>query len=569
MKARIKSIAPFCAFFIIIVVQIIRSIYGLNLSDEMQYYGEILDLVKTSKLFTTDLFIQQFVYTLVYPLTKVYYTLFGEYGFIFVHRILLGALITVTMFWCYILLNKVYKNEIASSITVVLLSFAPAYHNVYAISYNTISQLFLIPLVIYWCGSLRLMKAEKARISFGMIFAIFIVGIAHPVLGIMAGLLFFQQDVLTVQKKSEKYKNLGIYSLFAIFSLLYVAYWFGSVSNASKCIEFSKAFGEGRAVFSTIESSIRFISIVSFFGVLVIAAFFKSNRKLNHRGYQLVFEIVTLLTTSVFTYIFITAGYGAWQTYIIYISMVLAVYTIFAVSNISEVTLIRRIIIFLTICGSLMAISSGNGLAQFAGASFVMIPLFLYVLLSDLERCGGFNITKWMIVFLVFLSYIGHFVCHPYFDDRILELKYSVENTPAFKYIKTSKRVKVMCESFSSSYKETLKNKKVMVVGEDPWIYFVTGCTPESCMLFFHYYCDDKGHLLRAKAMMSKDPDIIVYSRSAPESIDNSIKKLLLRGYREMPMSADFKEALHNNAELHNLKSLRVYSKLNKYPSTL
>ena len=49
---------------------VLRIFIGIDLTDEMQYYLQILGMVETNSLFSNDLYIQQLVYLLFYPFFK-------------------------------------------------------------------------------------------------------------------------------------------------------------------------------------------------------------------------------------------------------------------------------------------------------------------------------------------------------------------------------------------------------------------------------------------------------------------------------------------------------------------
>ena len=71
---------------ILLLILFIRVTRGLDLTDEMQYYGEIKGLIESGKLFSNDLFIQQTVYILFYPLFYLFHLAFGLEGFVFFGR---------------------------------------------------------------------------------------------------------------------------------------------------------------------------------------------------------------------------------------------------------------------------------------------------------------------------------------------------------------------------------------------------------------------------------------------------------------------------------------------------
>ena len=81
---------PRAILAITIIIQSIRVFFGIDFNDEMQYYGELVSLLNSGRLFSSDLFLQQNVYLLLVPIFKPYVLLWGTEKLILANRIVLA-----------------------------------------------------------------------------------------------------------------------------------------------------------------------------------------------------------------------------------------------------------------------------------------------------------------------------------------------------------------------------------------------------------------------------------------------------------------------------------------------
>ena len=143
---RVSNFFLFLAPLITLFYLILRIFFGLDFTDEMQYYGEIQGLISSNSLFINDYFIQQTGYVLIHPFLKIIFSFEPQFAkLIFYNRLLFFFLIII---FCSSLIflasNYKLRYRIFSSclLAISITEFLP-----FAFSYNTISYL-LITLIL-------------------------------------------------------------------------------------------------------------------------------------------------------------------------------------------------------------------------------------------------------------------------------------------------------------------------------------------------------------------------------------------------------------------------------------
>jgi hypothetical protein len=150
-----------------------RIVAGIDLTDEMQYYGQIKGLIETGQLFSNDLFIQQTVYLLSYPLFQLHHYFFAYSGFVFFGRLLLATIIFCLFVYSYKKLQRLNFSTITASLVALALTFSIPLYNIFALSYNTISQAIWVVFAIWFLE-------WKTQRSTSWVILWFLMGLAHP-----------------------------------------------------------------------------------------------------------------------------------------------------------------------------------------------------------------------------------------------------------------------------------------------------------------------------------------------------------------------------------------------------
>ncbi|MGH9748636.1 MAG: hypothetical protein ACRD6R_01760, partial [Candidatus Polarisedimenticolia bacterium] len=222
------------------LIQAARVLSGVDFSDEMQYYGEILGLLETGRLFAADLFLQQAVYLLFHPFFKVHSALFGTVGLVLFGRILFAALIL----WMYGMVRRALVRAgvapATASCCALAATFAVPYHNIYAISYNTVAQVLAAVCFARFFVWRRHDGAPGA--CFWAVACVALV-LVYPTLGLGIGLIVAGRLALERDLRSL----LRLLASGAVLALVMacVVLRFGAPAELAAALEFSRSFGVG------------------------------------------------------------------------------------------------------------------------------------------------------------------------------------------------------------------------------------------------------------------------------------------------------------------------------------
>ena len=225
-----NNLTFFSTFTILLLILFLRVTRGLDLTDEMQYYGEIQGLLETGKLFSNDLFIQQLVYLLFYPFLKIYHLIFGMEGMVFFGRLILAVMSVGIFIYAY---QKLLSNSLpvfTSSLTALALTFAIPYHGIFSLSYNTVSQFTWIIFTLNF-----LQWERRNLILFGSVVIVTI--LAHPMSALMMGALLFVR--LTYEGSLKEIRAMFYFYLVAGLMLAFIAINIATPQEYVRALSFS------------------------------------------------------------------------------------------------------------------------------------------------------------------------------------------------------------------------------------------------------------------------------------------------------------------------------------------
>ncbi len=509
---------------ILLLILFIRVTRGLDLTDEMQYYGEIKGLIETGKLFSNDLFIQQSVYILFYPAFYLYHLIFGFEGLIFFGRLLMAALsIVVFLYACRNFLEFKFSFPVAS-LTALSLTFAIPYHGVFAPSYNTVSQVLWIIFTIKFFE-----WKQRSPISQSVIPVI--TAFAHPTSAVMMALLVFAR-LLTEREFLQMSKLALVFLGGAIIALLVVLY-FAPLQKYFDSLNFSSGYGVGSVFFSNRDQPIALIAIYAMFASCALVW-----ARLN----KFCLSILTVLILSVAIYLllggFVQWGYSPRVVY--FLSFLTALSYVWALSSapvgdtkarIKIHWLVTMILMFATTLG----VTSGNGIGQATGAFMVGLPLLLGIAVTRSFRntkLGESSYIKVACVFLVSVLFVAHWSRLPYREESWWTMNDSIESVSEFKFIKTSSERVNFIHFMQQELRQVTQGKRTLIISEYPMLYFALGTIPETCMLYMHSVTSDKSEKTLLECFEKKSPQVIVdifVDKGTP--LESSRIKKIMRKY--------------------------------------
>lgn len=530
--------------FALFVVLFVRVAYGLDLTDEMQYYGEIKGLLETGRLFSNDLFVQQTVYVVLYPAFYFYHLIFGFDGLLVFGRLLLAAIIVITFFYSYKKLIGFGFSVGLSSAVAFALTFAIPYHGIFAPSYNTVAQ-------VLWVIYLLKFYEWKTDIVFPFYIAAALAVLVHPTSG---AIMFF---LVLLRLFSElrigfafKY---AIKSGLAVATAILVAFCFASPMEYLAALEFSSGFGVGAAFFSSTRDPFAMVMICLSFGMCLLLW-----RRIKVGYFPLV---VSAIAVSIAIFATGKAG-GAYTHGVVYVLSLLGVLAyLWVLSNTPRGGIDLRgkidwFVVALLVYASTLAVTSGNGLPQATGAFMVGVPLLfgfaLHSCSSETEGVGHSRKVP-IVSLMIVVLFLVHWAKYPYREYNFWNANASISSVSEFKYIKTSESRARFIYSMQTALSPYVQGRHVLIVSEYPALYFVLGGYSETCMLYMHSLPPGKAEKVFRGCMEYKNPEVVidVFEANSYSGVDSHVKRVLgdyylSRGYTCRDDAVDFGMSLRH-----------------------
>jgi hypothetical protein len=512
----------FASLFLLIILSI-RTIGGLDLTDEMQYYGEIKGLIDKGRLFSNDLFLQQTVYILLYPAFYVYHHFFGFDGLVFFGRFLIATLSLGIFFYSHKKLLEFKFPPLIAIFTALSLTFAIPYNSSLSPSYNNISQVLWIIFTIMFFE-------WKSRRAFSWATLIILMAFAHQTSAITMLFLFLVRLIIN-RGFVEFAKVSAIFFVPLLLGILAILN-FGTINEFKDSIIFSSGFGVGKVFFSYKNEQIILIIICTLFISSIL--FYKHLQKIDFNllsNYLLGFFILLSLSgyiqqTSFYTVLLLSL-LGAFS----YAQSILKS-SKYQVINTSHIHWLAIMLLFYI---ATLGITSGNGIRQGTGALMVCCPLFLAKSLSSesASKRPEKLFKKNLSVLLLLIFYMLQWARYPYREDFFWKTTNFVKTVPEFKFISTSNdRLKFINQIKNELY-PYIYGKKTLIVSSYPGLYFITGADIETCMLFMHSASFSKSFDILQSCLNKKNPEIIldIYSDNDLNYYDPSFKTKMSHFY--------------------------------------
>ncbi len=473
-----KRLVDWFLFSLLGIILALRCFLGLDLSDEMQYYGQIHALVEHDHLFVTDLFIQQLVYVLFYPVFKLYQWAFGMEGLVLFGRALLAGLLFAQSIYIRRQLLDHGATVWQAGVAAVALTFCVPYHGIFALSYNTVSQMaWVVFMVWYW--------RWFARPGWQWAIVIGVAGVAHPVAGLSMACLLGGR--LSIERRWADVGFCLLWLIVVALALLLCVLQFASMNELMISLRFSRGFSVGNV---WLANPLEFRWCVYFLLVMIFACFlpvwllsriparvlilfcliggiiYVGNGNLSYGYSQVAFVLGALLTSFSLTFLVVTSG----ETAISRIRWGAAAVVVHFLS---------------------LVITSSNGLGQGIGAAWLAIPLIvgMWPSISNSTKvkflCFQRRANTWVGI-LVLTFFITHWTAYPYRDGYWYVANTEVAGVEAFRFIRTSREHAEFLEAFRERLLNQTSNQLLLIVSDYPALYFALGGHPATCMLYMH-----------------------------------------------------------------------------------
>ena len=537
------------ASLVLLLVLFIRVTRGLDLTDEMQYYGEIKGLIETGKLFSNDLFIQQSVYILLYPVFFVYHLVFNFEGLVFFGRLLMAGLSVVVFLYTYHKLMGLKFTSVVASLTALSLTYSIPYHGIFAPSYNTVSQALWIIFIIKFFE-----WKQSSAFSWGIIPVI--MAFAHPTSAMTMSLLVLLRFLVERDFRQAAKVLLALLS-FALIALP-IVFYFATPPEYLNSLIFSSGYGVGTAFFSSKSQPIALLVIYTIFGSCLF--FWRRLLWLNF-----AFLTIVLTVTAIVLYSMCIAV-GGYTTRTVYILCCLSSFAYIWVlsNNAGEDTKFHLqpnwLVLALLAYATTLGVTSGNGIGQATGAFMVGLPLLLgFAVNSAPKKKIQDDFLKIACIVLVSILFMVHWINYPYRDSVWWQARRIIQNVPEFKFINISQERADFINAMQKNLGPVVQRKRTLIVSEYPGLYFALGTHAETCMLYMHSLTSDKSEKILLGCLSKKKPEVVVNIFLNDDIIvENSrMKRVMYSHYFQRAVNCDEQLIKIDAVTKHNPDSLK------------
>ncbi len=534
---------------LLLLILYIRVTRGIDFSDEMQYYGQIRGLIDTGRLFSNDLFIQQTVYLLFYPVFWGYHSLFGYEAFIFFGRSLLAAICIFTSIFIYRKLRQWHCKASSAALVSLATIFAIPYHGDFSINYNTISQtLWIVFLIQFYDWN------PKRAIFWSSIIAL--TAFAHQTSALMMAALV----VLRLWKEANHQCALRIFIFSCVTGVLgiLVLISFATLNQYMSAILFSSGYGVGDVFFSKKIDQITLLFMYTMFVIAYIkfgtfTKYFpeKFSQEIESRKSQIL--LIFLLLACLSFFIHWTQGGYSYRTVVV-LSVVSALSYSFARRNpnipcTKDRNNVDWFVFAMLSVATVLGITSGNGIGQATGGLMIGLPLLIVIAFGEatLPRSKG-KLADGLCLIVLILLFIIHWCQFPYRESFWWTANQYINSSPAFKYIYTSKERNNIINDLFSRFDRITDSKRTLIIGDLPILYTMTNMKAETCMLFMHGLSslDSSRELL--KCFRDRRPEIIIIVSTSRDNgrDDLFLKKIMAEVLKELGFQCESDDVIMN-----------------------
>jgi hypothetical protein len=169
-----------------------------------------------------------------------------------------------------------------------------------------------------------------------------------------------------------------------------------------------------------------------------------------------------------------------------------------------------------TFAGAVFSFTSGNGLHNFGIGAASVIPFLVLVLIGRLDHSatGRLPLGTAAIAPALVALFLINAALHPYAEQKPWHRFFPVTGVPAYRGIWTSPvKIAAVEKLRALAPSGTLQGRRVLVIGPQPWLYFVLGGQPATPMFFMHFDGHDAADRIVADRLFRGGmPDCIVLS---------------------------------------------------------
>jgi len=495
----------------LIVVLYIRVRSGLDMSDEMQHYGELTGLLETGRLFSNDLFFHQVAWIPFYPVLKAYYSVAGESHLILFSRFVLAAVVFATFVFGINCLKRYGLAPSTAAMGMFCCTFPLTVGNIFSIHYNVLGQIVLLLFVLglfNWDRERLLGAGDVTRWASLPFLAAF----GHPILAIAIAMMLIAGLCGAGKWRSLKRLMLGLVGAAAVGFA--VALLFAPLDAYLESVAFSKGFGVGTASFNSVPS----LRLMGYFVLAMILAIF-----FNFTGKK---YLCLVLLLGVLAHTAVNFATGRISTAISEDNLVLFILMAAALIGYLRSTgkdrhIVNWLIIVTFVISSIYAITSGNGPRAMIGSLMLVAPLLAALAMHDLKAdrhlAGNIvinyvaSLSRVLVMVALVAIYVLYWTQYPYRSAR-----WYLNDMPADTIAPMFSGLLIHPATFEylavvKQQSANLSGQKVLITGTFPALYYALDVIPETCMFFMHSIPSGATRSALESCLAGKSPQHVLY----------------------------------------------------------
>ena len=460
----------------------IRSFTGVGLTDEIQYYYQIIGLLDNDRLFTNDLYIQQLIYLVFYPIFKPYYLLFGEVGLVLYGR----AVFSTLLFLVYEFSRRQFVcagcRKFDAGFAAVALVIVIPYHGIFAVSYNTISQMCWVLTII--------LVVFRLPISVWIwSFIIVVSALSHPVGGIAIAAVCASYCLVFGQVK----KLLNILLLATIIGIMtssVIIMMSGGFDAFVQALNFTRGFSVGSAIAKP--TQITRVLIIAL--LLVLAMTVPAPRKFKNVAIignillLLVFEYyvlqLSLNSTEKHSWAssYSTTILGFWVTIC---SLGLYALRCFKHDRTASRANFYILLLLISFQAIVLAGTSSNGVVQSVGAFAISVPIIAIFIAINSQQSRTRLLPRLLVILVTIVS-ASISVGLPYGQSPLYSSDRYLSNIPILGGLYLTNGQLDFFANVRDNIGPLVSSKEGLILGKVPAFYPILGVKPNTCMIYNH-----------------------------------------------------------------------------------
>jgi hypothetical protein len=485
---------------------IFRSFFGIGLNDEMQYYHQILGLLDNDKLFTNDLYIQQLVYVIFYPIFKPYYLIFGESGLILYGRIVFSIL----LLFVYELSRRQFLRmgckKLDAGVCAIALVLVIPYHGIYALSYNTVSQICWTLTAIFVIFRMSLPIWLWSVI-------ITISTIAHPIGGLAIGTVCVYHH-LTFSLITKSIKIILLSTVLVILTLVGVIVLSVDSDTLLQAFNFTRGYSVGVAIFKS--SQVMQMMVIVFCVVLATTITARSEfTQLAIIGniFLLILFLCYILNLSVGS----VSGYfwpSSYSTPILGFWVGIFCVSIYALrcvdqNNYGGNLKLSTLILLVSMQAITLAGTSSNGVIQSVGAFSMFVPIINASISMNSSYQKTWLLSRFVNL-LVMLVACSISICLPYGQDPLYRHDRNLSSLPIFSGLYLPNEQLEFFSDIKDSIGPFANKNEGLIFSKIPAVYSILGVKPTTCMIYNHSLGSIMAQETFLECVLNKKIDLII-----------------------------------------------------------